>query len=326
LGWFLYAALTTFADLCQRRGETDEAAAYRQRAGELSQAMEATAWDGAWYRRAYFDDGTPLGSAQNLECQIDAIAQSWAVLSHAADAGRAGQAMAAVMERLVRWDERLILLFTPPFDKTSRDPGYIKGYLPGIRENGGQYTHAAMWTIWATAQLGDGDQAEALFRLINPIYRADTPENAVRYQVEPYVISADVYSIPPHTGRGGWTWYTGSAGWMYRLGLEAILGVRREGAALQIHPCLPRNWPGYIMTYRFGQTTYQIKVENPALKNQPEQRVFLDGHLQPDSKIPLQDDKGDHQVEIKWEYSCRGDLPRDQPTIVCREDSSCAAG
>lgn len=298
LGWFLDATLTAFADLCERSGEAAQASAYRQRTKELRQAMEANAWDGAWYRRAYYDDGTALGSAQNRECQLDAIAQSWAVLSQAADPARAKQAMASVMERLVKWDERLILLFTPPFDKTPRDPGYIKGYLPGIRENGGQYSHAAMWTIWAMAQLGDGDQAHALFRLINPIYRADTAEKVARYQVEPYVISADVYSVPPHTGRGGWTWYTGSSGWMYRLGLEAILGLRREGTVLRLDPCLPKSWPGYTMTYRYGQTLYEIQVENPAGVNPGVKQVLLDGQPQPNGSIPLQDDGRPHRVKV----------------------------
>lgn len=299
LGWFLDATLTAFADLCEDSGEADQASAYRQRARELRQAMEANAWDGAWYRRATYDDGTPLGSAQNRECQIDAIAQSWAVLSQAADPQRAKKAMASVLERLVKWDERLILLFTPPFDKTPRDPGYIKGYLPGIRENGGQYTHAALWTIWAVAQLGDGDQADALFRLINPIYRADTAEKVARYQVEPYVISADVYSVPPHTGRGGWTWYTGSAGWMYRLGLEAMLGLRREGAALRLDPCIPISWPGFSVTYRYGQAIYEIRVENPTGVNRGVKQLLLDGQPQSNEAIPLQDDGRHHRVEVK---------------------------
>jgi cyclic beta-1,2-glucan synthetase len=215
------------------------------------------------------------------------------VLSQAGDPKRAKQAMTSVMERLVKWDERLILLFTPPFDKTPRDPGYIKGYLPGIRENGGQYTHAAIWTIWAAAQLGDGDQAETLFRLINPIYRADTAEKIARYQVEPYVISADVYSVPPHTGRGGWTWYTGSSGWMYRLGLEAMLGLRREGTALRLDPCIPKSWPGFTMTYR-----YEIQVENPTGGNRGVKQVLLDGQPQPNGSIPLQDDGRHHRVKV----------------------------
>ena len=212
---------------------------------------------------------------------------------------RARQAMAEALERLVKWDERLILLFTPPFDKTHHDPGYIKGYLPGIRENGGQYSHAAMWTIWAVAQLGDGDQAEALFRLINPIYRADTPEKVAHYQVEPYVIAADVYSVSPHTGWGGWTWYTGSSGWMYRLGLEAILGLRREGAALWLDPCIPKAWPGYTLTYRYGEAIYEIQVENLAGVNRGVKQVCLGGQILSDGKVPLRDDGRHHRVEVR---------------------------
>jgi cyclic beta-1,2-glucan synthetase len=298
LGWFLHTTLTQFAGLCERIDQPDQAAAYRRRAEALREAIEAGAWDGAWYRRAYYDDGTPLGSTQNKECQIDAIAQSWAVISGAADPDRARQAMTAVLERLVKWDERLILLFTPPFDKTPRDPGYIKGYLPGIRENGGQYTHAALWTIWAVAELGDGDNAEALFRLINPIYRAATPADVAQYQVDPYVISADVYSVPPHTGRGGWTWYTGSSGWMYRLGVEAILGLRREGQRLWLDPCIPKQWPGYTMTYRYGQASYKIQIENPAGVNRGVKRIILDGRPLPEGQILLQDDGQLHQVQV----------------------------
>ncbi|TET84137.1 MAG: hypothetical protein E3J37_04210, partial [Anaerolineales bacterium] len=225
LGWFLCAVLNRFAPLCELMGDDKQTATYRQQSEELRQALEANAWDGSWYHRAYYDDGTPLGSAENLECQIDSIAQSWAILSGAATnstarldslkperdvPARAVQAMESVAERLVRSDDQLVLLFTPPFDKTSRNPGYIKGYPPGIRENGGQYTHAALWAAWAFAELGQGDRAEALFRMLNPIYHSDTPEKTARYKVEPYVVAADVYSVPPHTGRGGWTWYTGS--------------------------------------------------------------------------------------------------------------------
>ena len=270
LGWFTHATLTRFAAICERMGDGGQAATCRQQAHDLRQALKTHGWDGKWYRRAYYDDGTPLGSAQNDECQIASIAQSWAVLSGAADPVRAAQAMDAVASQLVRPDAQLALLFTPPFDKTVHDPGYIKGYLPGIRENGGQYTHAASWAAWAFAELGQGDRAEALFRLLNPIYHSDTPEKVRRYRVEPYVMAADVYSVPPHIGRGGWTWYTGSAGWMYRVGLEAILGLHRVGEILQIAPCIPKDWPGYEMTYRDGETSYQIRVENPDEVNRGE--------------------------------------------------------
>jgi cyclic beta-1,2-glucan synthetase len=298
LGWFLHATLTRFATLCERLGHDEQADAYREQTRKLIEALEENGWDGNWYRRAYYDDGTPLGSAQNDECQIDSIAQSWAVLSGAADPIRAAQAMEAVNERLVRYNDQLILLFTPPFDKTPRDPGYIKGYLPGIRENGGQYTHAALWTVWAFAELGQGDRAEALFWLLNPIYHSDTPEKVKRYRVEPYVIAADVYGIEPHVGRGGWTWYTGSAGWMVRVGLEAILGLRREGNVLRITPCIPIDWPGYQLTYHNGETTYHIHVENPNGFNQGIRQVTLDKDILPDENIPLLNDGQHHWVHV----------------------------
>jgi len=303
LGWFLYATLTRFAPLCERMGDEERATAYRQRAQDLRQALEQHAWDGNWYRRAYYDDGTPLGSAENLECQIDSIAQSWAAISGAADPARAVSAMESVAERLVCSDDvdeyiRLVLLFAPPFDKAAHDPGYIKGYPPGIRENGGQYTHAALWATWAFAELGQGDRAEALFRLLNPIYHSDTPDKAARYRVEPYAVAADVYSEEPHVGRGGWTWYTGSAGWMVRLGLEAILGLRRRGNSLQINPCIPRGWPGYELTYRHEGTVYHIRVENPGGVNRGVKQATMDGDSLPNEEIPLLGDGQRHEVRI----------------------------
>jgi cyclic beta-1,2-glucan synthetase len=298
MGWFLYATMTAFLDLCERMEDTSQAAAYRLRLGELQQALEQNAWDGDWYMRAFYDDGTPLGSARNIECRVDSIAQSWGVISQAADPERARRAMDSVLTHLLKREDQLLLLFTPPFDKTPKDPGYIKGYPPGIRENGGQYTHAAIWTVWALAQMGDGDRAEALFRLLNPIYHADTPEKADCYRVEPYVIAADVYSAPPHTGRGGWTWYTGSSGWMYRLGVEAILGVHREGQYLRIDPCIPSGWPSYELTYRFGKAVYRIRVENPNGVNRGVQQVTVDNRLVPDGRIPLVDDEQEYAVVV----------------------------
>ncbi len=299
LGWFLHAAATNFALLCEQIGKVEDAQQYRAQAETIRQAVETNGWDGEWYRRAYYDDGSPLGSAQNEECQIDAIAQSWAVLSGAGEPQRARRAMAAVSTRLIREEERLLLLFTPPFDKTKRDPGYIKGYLPGIRENGGQYTHAALWTIWAFAELGEGDRAEALFRLINPIYRADSSEKADHYKVEPYVISADVYGVAPHTGRGGWTWYTGSSGWMYRLGVEALLGLRRTPDAFWLEPRVPRAWAGYTLVYRAGNATYRVQVHQTADLPTGEQQVTVDGQTQPDHKIALRGDSNPHEVIIR---------------------------
>jgi len=298
LGWFLYATLMRFAELCNCKGDMEQAAIYRQHAHDLSKTIEANAWDGAWYRRAYYDDGTPLGSTANGECQIDSIAQSWSVLSGAGDPARAVQAMESVANRLVRQDDQLMLLLTPPFDRTARDPGYIKGYPPGIRENGGQYTHAALWAVWAFAELGQEDRAEALFRLLNPVYHSDTPEKVERYAVEPYVVTADVYSAPSHTGRGGWTWYTGSSAWMYRLGLEAILGIRRMGQVLQINPCIPKSWQNYQVAYRVGETTLQIRVDNPSGVNRGVKQVTLDGKILSGNEIPLLSDGSEHQVNV----------------------------
>ncbi len=298
LGWFLYANLQRFAPLCELMGDGDRASECRERAQDLRQALEEHGWDGGWYLRAYFDDGTPLGSAQNLECQVASIAQSWAVLSGAADAQRAEPAMEAVWENLLREKERLLLLFTPPFDRSEPNPGYIKGYPPGIRENGGQYTHAALWATWAFALLGQGDRAEALFRLLNPIGHSATPERVARYRVEPYVIAADIYSNPAHLGRGGWTWYTGSAAWMYRVGLEAILGLRREGDVLYFEPCVPREWSEYSIRYRDGRTHYHIRIMNPQAVNRGVKQVSLDGGDLPGAKIPLLGDGKQHEVQV----------------------------
>ncbi len=296
LGWFLHATLKRFASLAVFT--KNDPAPYVEQADKLSQALEAQAWDGEWYLRAFYDDGSRLGSQKNSECQIDSIAQSWAVLSGAGDSARALQAMDSVNSKLVKRSERLILLFTPPFNKSARDPGYIKGYLPGVRENGGQYTHAAIWTAWAFANLGQGDRAMELFRMLNPVSHADTPEKVIRYKVEPYVIAADIYSVSPHIGRGGWTWYTGSSGWMYRLGIEAILGITRVGNALNINPCIPRDWHGFKAEYRFGTTHYRISVENPSNVNRGIQEVSLDGILLPDSLIPLAEDGHLHKVRV----------------------------
>jgi cellobiose phosphorylase len=296
LGWFLHATLMRFATLCVLTKDDPEP--YRQQANRLSQALEAHAWDGNWYLRAFYDDGSLLGSSKNDECKIDSIAQSWAVLSGAADPVRALQAMESVNKLLIKQADQLIMLLTPPFDNTLRDPGYIKGYLPGVRENGGQYTHAAIWSVWAYASLGQGDRAQALYRLLNPVYHSDTPEKAEHYKTEPYNIAADIYSVSPHTGNGGWTGYTGSAGWMYRLGMEAILGVSRAGNILKIDPCIPKDWPGYKLTYQFGTSRYLISVENPDGVNQGVQRALLDGTTLTDNLIHLLDDGMKHEVQI----------------------------
>jgi cellobiose phosphorylase len=287
MGWFLYTALDAFAPLAAVQGDSAYAESCRLRMEDYRQALEANAWDGQWYLRAFYDDGTPLGSEKNAECRIDSLSQSWAVISKAADKTRARQAMESAMARLVDRSDQILLLFEPPFDKTERDPGYIKGYVPGIRENGGQYTHAAIWTVWAFAELGEGDRAGGLFSLLNPVCHGGTPETIETYKVEPYVIAADVYGVTPHTGRGGWTWYTGSSGWMYRLGIEAILGLRREGDYLRIDPCIPTDWPGFSATYRANGTVYNIRVENPRQSSRGVASVTLDGEPLPDSRIPL---------------------------------------
>ncbi|MEE8361293.1 MAG: protein ndvB, partial [Gemmatimonadales bacterium] len=299
LGWFLLANLNAFAPVAERRGEGERAARWRERADVLTAALEREAWDGEWYRRAFFDDGTALGSEESDECQIDSIPQSWAVLSGAADPERARRAMESVERRLVRWEDRLLLLFTPPFDRTPRDPGYIKGYPPGVRENGGQYTHAAIWSVAAFAMLGEGDKAVDLFNLVSPIHHTRGRADVHRYKVEPYAVAADVYSEPPHVGRGGWTWYTGAAGWLYRAGLEWILGFRKRGAALSIDPCIPREWKGFEISYRHGRTRYRITVENPNGVSRGVTRLSLDGTTLPtDGLVPLVDDGEEHQVQV----------------------------
>jgi cyclic beta-1,2-glucan synthetase len=298
LGWFLSATLKNFARVSELMGERERAEEYRKQAAKIGKAIEKNAWDGDWYRRAYYDDGFPLGSMQNNECQIDSIAQSWAVISRTGDKARAERAMESVYQKLVDHDDELIQLLTPPFDKTPRNPGYIKGYPPGIRENGGQYTHAALWAIWAYADLGQGDRANELFKLINPIRHTETLEEANRYRVEPYVIAADVYSASPHNGRGGWTWYTGSASWMYRLGIERLLGITRREDRLEIHPCIPGEWKAYQINYRFGKSMYHIRIENPNGGHSDVKMVTMNGQEIQNLEIPLRDDGTVHEIVV----------------------------
>src|SRR5262245_38905948 len=298
LGWFLFAALSWFAPLAERRGDRARAEAWRRHAEGLRQALERDGWDGEWYRRGYFDDGTPLGSASSEECRIDSIAQSWAVISGAGDPARCGAALEAAARQLVRPRDGLVLLFTPPFDRTPLDPGYIKGYPPGIRENGGQYTHAGIWFAIALAMRGEGDRAAELFSLLNPISHTGTRAGVQRYKVEPYVVCGDVYSEPPHVGRGGWTWYTGSAGWMYRAGLEWMLGLRVRGDALWLDPCVPKSWRGFQIELRHRSSRYQIAVENPRGVCRGVSRLELDGRPISAERIPLSDDGSTHRVRI----------------------------
>jgi len=297
-GWFMIATLQDFAVMADGKGDTLGAEWCRERAEALRASLEEHAWDGQWYRRAYFDDGTPLGSATNDECQIDSIAQSWAVISAAADPARARQAMEAVQQCLVRESDGLILLFDPPFDKGVLEPGYIKGYVPGIRENGGQYTHAATWVVLATALLGQGERAAELFGLLNPIHHADLAEKVARYKVEPYVVAADVYGRPPHTGRGGWTWYTGSAAWLYRVGLEAILGFHQRGSRLEIKPCVPPGWPQYEITWHYRSATYHVVVDNSSGSGGGVHSLMVDGQAVPTAAIELVDDGRRHEVRL----------------------------
>jgi cellobiose phosphorylase len=295
LGFFLYQVLEDFAVLAGAHGDAEFAERCRKEATQLSANIERNAWDGGWYRRAYFDDGTPLGSSANTECKIDSIAQSWSVLSGAGDAERSRMAMQALNEHLVRRDRGLVQLLDPAFDKGDLNPGYIKGYLPGVRENGGQYTHSAIWATMAFARQGDRALAWELFGIINPVNHGKSATAIATYKVEPYVVAADVYALSPHTGRGGWTWYTGSAGWMYRLITESLLGLRLEVDRLHIEPCLPAGWEGFKMHYRYRETVYHISI----VQVPGDAGVTVDGEVRTDKAIPLVDDRRDHNVEVR---------------------------
>jgi cellobiose phosphorylase len=315
LAWFLYENLNLFAGLARGQNDAAFAEVCTGQAILLRNNIEANAWDGGWYRRAYFDDGTPLGSSGNDECQIDSISQSWAVISSGGDCIRARQAMAAVDNRLVRRDAQLIQLLDPPFDKSDLEPGYIKGYVPGVRENGGQYTHAAIWATMAFAMMGDKERAWELFAMLNPVNHGNTPEEMERYKVEPYVMCADIYGAPPHTGRGGWTWYTGAAGWMYRLTVESLLGLNLEVDHLRIAPCIPAHWQSYKIHYRYRETLYHITVKRVGEKAEHVIRVMvngavingtgpdrpdIDGISRPQYLIPLVYDRQEHHVEVDF--------------------------
>jgi cyclic beta-1,2-glucan synthetase len=256
-------------------------------------------WDGEWYRRGYYDDGTPLGSAQNDECKIDSIAQSWAVLSGAVPQRFAERAMDAVRTALVARGSQLVLLLDPPFDHSAQDPGYVKAYPPGVRENGGQYTHAAVWTVMALARLGSGDEVAELFHMLNPINHTRTAADTKRYKAEPYVMAGDVYARAPHAGRAGWSWYTGSAAWMYRAGLKSMLGLRRRGDTFSVDPCIPSSWLGYEIEWRFQNTRYTITVSNPEHQCRGVLEATLDGVCANSAAIPLVDDGGTHRVAVR---------------------------
>lgn len=306
LGWLLIRTIEMFAPYAENRDEEgstlnkDRVTRWRAHASKVRDSIETNGWDGEWYRRATFDDGTWLGSKDSDECKIDSIAQSWAILSGAADPEHAAKAMESVEKHLIKREEAIALLFTPPFDKTPKEPGYIKGYPAGLRENGGQYSHAAMWLIFAYAKMGSGDKAADLFSLLNPVNHARNPKEVETYKVEPYAVAADVYSIGQHVGRGGWTWYTGAAGWMYRAGVNGILGVRREGEFIVIDPCIPAAWPGYEVTINLAETKYAIRVTAPTEKNRGISSAILnDVPMQIDEgTVKIKLDKGQHKLEI----------------------------
>lgn len=293
LGWFLYKILDNFKQLCKYKGDEERAKRYEEMRDFIGENLEKNAWDGGWYRRAYFDDGTPLGSMENDECQIDSISQSWAVISGAAKRSRAEEAMEALERHLVKEDKGIVLLLTPAFNNSKLEPGYIKGYVPGVRENGGQYTHAATWVVLAMAKLGYGHKAWRIYHMINPINHSKSYLNAERYKVEPYVMTADVYNTEGHEGRGGWSWYTGASGWMYRVGIEGILGLKLEGGkGFTIEPTIPQEWNGYEIYYRKDEAIYNIQV-----KRGDKKEVYLDGNLLEDNFIPYLD-SGEHVVEV----------------------------
>jgi len=297
LGWFLQVVLVRFAAIAERHQDPDRASRYRKEARRLEEMLEL-AWDGDWYRRGYFDDGSPIGSLHSEECKIDAIAQSWAVLSGAAPKARAERAMDAVRTKLIRRGSGVVLLLAPPWDRSPQDPGYIKGYPPGVRENGGQYTHAAVWIVMALAQLGSGDECGELFHMLNPINHTRTAADVERYKAEPYVVAGDVFARAPHAGRGGWSWYTGSAAWLYRAGLETILGLRRSGDTFSVKPCIPSSWPQYEIAWRVQHTRYVITVTNPDRLCRGVLEASLDDVAIDATAIPLVEDGRTHHVRI----------------------------
>jgi len=310
LGWFLYSTLTKFIPIARACGEDARVAVWKAHAAELRVALNEKAWDGDWYKRGWFDDGTPLGSAASAECRIDSIAQSWGAISGAGDLQRVRRAMSAVERELIVPDTGLAMLFAPPFDQAPVDPGYIKGYPPGVRENGGQYTHAALWSVIAFTLLGEGDKAVNLLSMLNPINHSRNRPEAHRYKLEPYAVAADIYSQPPHVGRGGWSWYTGAAGWMYRAGVEHVLGLRIEGAFLHLDPCIPKHWRSYEMTLKRDTSCYEIVVENPNAVSKGIAHVEYDGVAMSECplRIPLKDDGSIHTVKVTL-----GRAPKGQP-------------
>ncbi|MEO9168332.1 MAG: glucoamylase family protein [Aestuariivirga sp.] len=295
LGWFLVATLKDFAKIARKRGDVREKE-WKTKIKDLTKALEKAGWDGAWYRRAYFDDGTPLGAISNTECSIDAIAQSWSVISGAAQSDRAHSAMAEVDKQLIRKADKVALLFTPPFDKTEHDPGYVKAYPPGVRENGGQYTHGVIWSVFAFAELGQSEKAWDLFSMLNPINHALTAQDAAKYRVEPYVVVADIYSVAPHIGRGGWTWYTGSAGMLYRAGIEAILGIQKQGNLLRVRPLFPQQWDAFEFEMKFDSAHYHLRVRRgeTTAGDYPEVKIISNDEI----TVAMVDDGKTHHLNL----------------------------
>jgi cellobiose phosphorylase len=293
-----------FSELARRHDDPDFAERCKSESSRLRDAIEQGSWDGAWYRRAWFDDGSPLGTSSNAECRIDSIAQSWSVLSGAGEAQRAHSAMDAVDQQLVHRDTALIQLLDPPFEHSKPNPGYIQGYVRGVRENGGQYTHAAVWAAMAFAALGDAERAWELFAMIDPINHAKSPDSIAVYKTEPYVLASDVYALAPHTGRGGWTWYTGSAGWMYRFIVESLLGLRLEADKLHIAPCVPAYWKSFQVHYRYRETVYHIAVLQTSVADGGP-GLTVDGAEQAGPAICLLDDGRQHRVEMRI-YAAQG--------------------
>jgi cellobiose phosphorylase len=298
LAWFEICVLNDFAELLALRELHEEAKACRARIAKLAQTIDAQGWDGGWYRRGYLDDGTPLGSKENAEARIDSLPQTWAAISGIGDANRVKVALRSLEENLVREADQLILLLTPPFDKTTADVGYIKAYPPGVRENGGQYTHGATWVPMAFARQGDGDKAVRFLRMLNPVEHARNEKDCERYKVEPYIMPGDVYALAGQVGRGGWTWYTGAAAWTYRVWLEEVFGFQRRGDKLTINPVIPKDWPGFRLRYRFQNTIYHIAVENPDHCSRGVAVVELDGVAVADKIVPLRDDARPHEVRV----------------------------
>ncbi|MHB8989924.1 MAG: GH36-type glycosyl hydrolase domain-containing protein, partial [Desulfobulbia bacterium] len=299
LAWFLCELLQGMVEMSNLLQKPELGRTYQKERQDLIQRVEQAGWDGAWYLRGTFDNGSLLGSAENTEARIDSLPQSWAWLSGAAEPARAEQGLESAWQHLVRQDEGLVLLFTPPFDRSEPSPGYIQSYPPGVRENGGQYTHAALWMAMAMARKGDGERAVRMLRMLNPIEHARDAESVWHYGVEPYVVAADVYRLPGRIGQGGWSWYTGAAAWMYRAWVEEVLGLQVRGKEMRVNPVIPATWPGFSLRYRHGETIYDIQVENPLGCECGVAWMEMDGQRVPDGVISLERELVKHRVVVR---------------------------